>query len=348
MKKLAFILLVTAQFAVYAQKGLSEEGYKHWIKAVALMEKIKEESDYFLVVDEFGKVAETDPTYADIYYNKGVLYTKMGELGGGLPMFDSAKTYYDKYIALQPADKLLKELALLEQGKESFMKNILESISLIEAGIPSKIPCKGCITKWWKNGVYVDSFYIKQNCFSIADYKKVITPMAIAIASKLKGKIFNIPYQQSRTGDDNSPYPLSPNTAEQIIEILNCITDKHFFILTWNHYQMMIYSKSILYLKNNGKEELNLYNTDAYLFRIDNTLYSQVPYILLEQPRSIWEGFKCLFVELVLDKNNEYTVLDGSNTGLRGYNIKKHKISEYDNYEYYTFRLAFSASEINK
>ena len=93
MKKLIFISLsfIVLQTFSYAQKNLSEDGYKHWIKAVALMGNIKEATDYFLVVDEFSKVLKTDPTYADVFYNKGVLYAKMGELGGGIPMFDNAK-----------------------------------------------------------------------------------------------------------------------------------------------------------------------------------------------------------------------------------------------------------------
>jgi tetratricopeptide (TPR) repeat protein len=312
------------QSALYAQKGLSEEGYKHWIKAVALMENMKEASDYFLVIDEFGKVLETDPTYADAYYNKGVLYTKMGELGGGIPMFDSAKTYYDKYLVLRPLEKnaMLKELVSLETKRESFMRNILDNMSLIEGSAPRKISG----VNLFKNCVYVDSFYIKRNLFSVADYKNLITPMAIAVASLIKGKTFDIPYQQSYTGNDNTLYILSAITAEQIIEVLNCVSCKNFFILTGNHYEMMTYSKYVPYLKNDGKGKLTL--SDNYMARKDKTLYSDS------------EDSKA--VELFFTDKNKYKVGSGGNIL---WTLKTHAALEFGVLKNVGFRLAFPASE---
>ena len=239
MKKVIFIafLFVTLQSALYAQKGLSEEGYKHWQKAIALMGEIKQESDYFLVCDEFGKVIETDATYADTYYNLAVLHTKMGDLGGGIPMFVAAKIYYDKYLALQPSEKnaILTELAQLEVKRESFIRNLKLDMVLIEGGE----------FKEKKNTVIIEQFYAQKNRFTIADYKRIITPMAIATVYSLRGKIFNIPFQQSSTGDDNIPYVLSYNTAKQIIEILNCITGKNYFLSTHNHLDLMEKDKRI-------------------------------------------------------------------------------------------------------
>ena len=128
MKKLIFIsfLVVTLQSALYAQtQGLSEEGYKHWVKAVARMENIKQENDYFLVIDEFNKVLETDPNYADTYYNLGKIYTKIGELKNELSHFEKAKECYEKYVVLKPSEKMLiiKELALLELKVEEWNSN---------------------------------------------------------------------------------------------------------------------------------------------------------------------------------------------------------------------------------
>ena len=131
MKKLIFILLafVTLQslYAQEAAKGLSEEGYKHWTKAIVRMEKIKQDNDYLLVIEEFSKVMETDPNYPDLYFNMGKIYTKIGEIKNELSYFEKAKECYDKYLALNPSEKMLiiKELARIEVEIDDLMKPIL-------------------------------------------------------------------------------------------------------------------------------------------------------------------------------------------------------------------------------
>ena len=135
MKKSIFIsfLLVTMQFTIYAQtqeQDLSDEGYKHWIKGVVLMEEFQQKGDYILIINEFLKVIETDSTYADVYYNMGVVYTKMGELGGGIPYFDKAQKCYEKYLVLMPSEKntIFKELAQLEAGIKKTMEYIKDMV----------------------------------------------------------------------------------------------------------------------------------------------------------------------------------------------------------------------------
>ena len=130
MKRLFFIsfLLVTIPVTLCAQEqDLSDEGYKHWCKAIALMEDIKEDGDYFLIINELLKVTETDSMYADVYFSMGIIYTKTGELGGGIPHFNQAQKCYEKYITLMPSEKraAIKELARLEVKMERFiMANI--------------------------------------------------------------------------------------------------------------------------------------------------------------------------------------------------------------------------------
>jgi tetratricopeptide (TPR) repeat protein len=119
MKKLFFILFLfaTTQFALYAQtQDLSDEGYRYWCRAMALMEDIKEDSDYSLILNEFLKVIETDSTDADVYYNMGIIYVKIGELNKDISCFNNAKTCYEKSFVLDPSDKrkIIKELARLE------------------------------------------------------------------------------------------------------------------------------------------------------------------------------------------------------------------------------------------
>ena len=273
MKKLffTFYLFATVSFALFAQsEKLSEEGSQHWYKAKAFMDNIKQESDYFLILDEFRKVTVTDPAYAATYSNMGILWTSMGDLGGGIPCYDSAKVCYDKYLALRPDEKntVLKSTLTLEAKREIFMKNIgLDNMIFIESGTPRKISVGDGSITICKNAAYVDAFYIKRDLFSIADYKNLITPMAIAVASSLKGKTFNIPYQQSAAGNDNAPYILHSNTAEQIIELLNCITGKNFFILTRNHYKMMLFANYAPFL-NSGNKEIE--NKEIENFLIEN------------------------------------------------------------------------------
>jgi tetratricopeptide (TPR) repeat protein len=229
MKKLVFIsfLFVVLHSALYAQKGLSEEGYKHWIKAVALMENMKDATDYFLVLDEFSKVAVTDPTYADVYYNKGVLYAKMGELGGGIPMFDSAKTYYDKYLALRPSEKntMLKELTQLEVKRENFIKSIGLNMVLIE----------GKDVKQGKNIINIKPFYIQLKVFTVADHKRLIMPMAVTVYNHLNKSNYNWFDFSNETNNLTADFVY----LEQLIKILNYVTDRNYFVLTRNHLDLI-------------------------------------------------------------------------------------------------------------
>jgi len=232
MKKLFLIslLFVAMHSALCAQApGLSEEGYKHWQKAMALMDNIKKESDYFLVTGEFNEVLKTDSTYADAYYNLAVLNTKVGDLGGGISFYDAAKKYYDKYLTLQPSEKtaIIKELAQLEVKKESFIRNL---------GLDDMVLIQGGEVKEKKNIIKIEPFYVQDNMFTIADFKSLITPMAIAVAQIRNPKIkFKIPTRQSPTGSDDFPYTSSFNTAEQIVKVLSCITGKNYFIPKLNH-----------------------------------------------------------------------------------------------------------------
>jgi len=135
MKKLffIFILFLTVQTVVNAQsKGLSEEGYKHWIKAITRMEDIQKESDYELIIKEFKEVVKTDPDFPDVYFNMGVIYAKMGELGGGMPFFENAKASFEKYKELKPSEKaeVLKELARLEVKMEDYNINQANNLEL--------------------------------------------------------------------------------------------------------------------------------------------------------------------------------------------------------------------------
>ena len=248
MKKLILIslLTVTMQNALQAQQGLSEEGYKHWVKAITLMENIQSESDYLVVREEFIKVTETDPNYADTYYNLGSLCAKMGELGGGIPMFDAAKTYYDKYLELRPSERaeIIKEQVKLEVKRESFINNIGLKMVLI----------KGGEVKEKKNIIKIEPFYAQIDRFTIADLNRLITPMALAVATYHTKTTFNIPMQQSPTGDDNYSYFVSISTAEQIVKVLNFVTGRDYFIPAKHQFKLMKKNPSIPF-RNSYRDE---------------------------------------------------------------------------------------------
>ena len=253
MKKLILIslLTVTMQNALQAQQGLSEEGYKHWVKAITLMENIQSEKNYLLVRDEFIKVTETDPNYAETYYNLGSLCTKMGELGGGIPMFDAAKTHYDKYLELRPSERaeIIKEQAKLEVKRESFIENIGLNMVLIEGGEFKKK----------KSIITIEPFYAQTYMFTVADYKRLITPMAILVAEELSGeKTVHLSEQQSPTGNDNVPYILNFYTAVEIVEVLKIVTGRNYFIPAMNQNKLMEKNKNLRfggkYINENGKK----------------------------------------------------------------------------------------------
>ena len=234
MKKLILIsfLTVTMQCALQAQQGLSDEGYKHWIKAITLMENIQEEVDYLDVVVEFGNVLKTDSTYAEVYYNLGALYTKIGELGGGIPMFDAAKGCYDKYLELRPSDRaeIIKEQAKLEVKREIFIKKVRIDMVLIEGGE----------IKDGKNIIKVEPFYVQRYMFSFADWKRLITPMANIISKELcESYITRTDWTSPTENDDRPVWGLSFNTVVAIVKIINCITGRNYFIPTKNHFELM-------------------------------------------------------------------------------------------------------------
>ena len=242
MKKLIFIsfLFVTIQTTLYAQsKGLSEEGYKHWVRAVSMMKDAQKDIDYLKTAFEFINVLKYDSTYADVYYNLGILYTKLGDFGGGVRPYDIAKRYYNKYLELRPSEKnaLAKELIQLDLKKEKFLENIGLNMIPIEKGIYLE---KG-------KPIEVDAFYIQNHVFTVADFKRLITPIAVSMASVRTGKNFSIPIQESPTGNDNVPYISSYITAEQIVEVLNYVTGKHFFIPKQAHWER------IAFILSNGK-----------------------------------------------------------------------------------------------
>ncbi|MCL2289319.1 MAG: tetratricopeptide repeat protein [Bacteroidetes bacterium] len=119
MKKVIFISLffVVLQPALFAQQTkLSEEGYKNWIKAGERMKNIKQESDYYLVLNDLLKVLETDSQYADAFFNMGIVYSKIGEFTNDISYFMKAKECYEKHLVLDPSKKstTIKALAQVE------------------------------------------------------------------------------------------------------------------------------------------------------------------------------------------------------------------------------------------
>jgi len=253
MKKLFLIplLFIAIPFTLYAQTlGLSDEGYKHWIKGLALIEDIKEERDYVSALHEFYAVKSTDSTFADVYFNIAKILTKIGELGGGAAGFDLAKKYYDQYFALRPSEKaiIIKELALIEVKEKRFLDNIELNMVLI----------KGGTFKEGKNVIKIDPFYVQKEMFTGTEAKKVLTYMAVEATYTTDESVKNIAFE-ANPNFSGKYFLLSFDDATYLVKALNAISGKNYFLLTKHHIALMKKNKAI---KFGGKQYDRQYNVE--------------------------------------------------------------------------------------
>ncbi len=226
----ALALAAACLSQTYAQ-DLSQAGYKNWVTAVALMEEAKTATDYFEIIDLFGSVTQSDPAFADAYYNLGILMTRLAGMGGGLPAFECAERYYNRYLSLRPADRveLTKAFVQIDIRRKSFLKDFGPKMKLIEKGTYND-----------KAPVTVEGFWIQSTVFSLADYKETI-PVANEIHRRLAGSAFDIPAQESPDGKDNVPYIANYPTAENVVALMNYITGRHYFIPRFEQWHRVVY-----------------------------------------------------------------------------------------------------------
>ncbi len=99
----SIVMLIAATFLSQAQQ-LSKSGAAHLRAAETLLEMASSINDKLLVAEEYEKVTQSDPSYADVYLKLGKLYAALTpELGK--EYYDKAKQNYQTYLRLRPAEK---------------------------------------------------------------------------------------------------------------------------------------------------------------------------------------------------------------------------------------------------
>ena len=115
-------LLFATTMTFYGQNNsnLSAEGARHWKAATALLEVSSTPEELSYVISEFENVANSDPSYADTYYNLGKLYTKLGKENGDA-FFNKAKENFRKYLSLRPEERqqIEDELYIVDSIRKS-------------------------------------------------------------------------------------------------------------------------------------------------------------------------------------------------------------------------------------
>jgi formylglycine-generating enzyme required for sulfatase activity len=263
MKKLFIIsfLFVTTQFTLYAQiQDLSEEGYKHWIKAIVLLEEFRQESDYALIINEYLKVIETDPTYADVYYSMGKTYTKMGEIGGGLLCFNKAQKYYEKYLVLMPFERntILNELTQLEAEIKKNMEYVKDMV-FVKSGTFTM----GCTNEQDKD---CDNDEKPAHKVTISDFYIGKYPVTQAQWEAVMGS-YSYPKGSWNTGCDDCPADnVNWNDIQEFIRKLNAQTGQNYRLPTEAEWEYAArggdQSKSYKYSGSNNIDEVAWYSTN--------------------------------------------------------------------------------------
>lgn len=185
MKKLLLILCVLLSInKVFSQDcNLSETAQKYWARANAAMESIKVDEDYQYVVDELEKALEYAPICADIYYNLGLAYSKLGEVKG-VSFLDKSVNYFQKYLQFSPSaddkkfvqdqiygiefkkEKYLNDEALKKKQEEESRKYDFIGIWITKPTSNSEYSsCKG--KPWWY--IIID---IVDNEFRIREFRR--------------------------------------------------------------------------------------------------------------------------------------------------------------------------------
>lgn len=125
MKYNLTILLLVLSISSFSQNcKLSTENQRYWDKAAVFVGEATSERDYQLAINEFDKILKTDKTCPDVYYNLGVLHSKL-ILKNGMNEVDKAKQNFDQYLILVPADRSLikSEYSKIEARIEKYQND---------------------------------------------------------------------------------------------------------------------------------------------------------------------------------------------------------------------------------
>lgn len=130
MKYIVFILVLICAIKSYSQsKQLSEDNQKHWDKAITFIEDATNENDYQMAINEFEQILMTDDSCSDVYYNLGVLHSKL-ILKRGKKEAQKSKQYFEQYWEMVPSDSITinKEYSKIEARLKKHTQDVANGI----------------------------------------------------------------------------------------------------------------------------------------------------------------------------------------------------------------------------
>lgn len=130
MRKICILILILCSISVHSQDcKLSTEGQKHWLKASMFIEDATNDNDYQLAITELEKILVTDVNCPDVYYNLGVLHSKL-ILKKGRKKAEKSKQYLKEYLRIVPSDSetVEKEYLKIEARLEKYNQDIANGI----------------------------------------------------------------------------------------------------------------------------------------------------------------------------------------------------------------------------
>ncbi|WP_455584430.1 hypothetical protein [Bacteroides sp.] len=129
MRTIFLFVFVVWATSLYSQGcDLSENGKKHWLRASIFIEDATSENDYKQAIKELEAIFETDDC-ADVYYNLGVLYSKLISTQG-TKSAEKSKGYFETYLEYKPNEKeqIAEEYIKIDARLEKYYSDIANGI----------------------------------------------------------------------------------------------------------------------------------------------------------------------------------------------------------------------------
>ncbi|WP_299364263.1 hypothetical protein ACPYIV_16575 [Parabacteroides sp. ASD2025] len=146
MKHFLIALFACACNWAFSQNcNLSVSEKKHWTKAVTFVENATSNEDYLLAVREFEQILVSNTSCPDVYYNLGLICTKLIPLKGE-EFANKAKDYFGLYTELksEETDTIEEELTAIEALLEKYHNDLkINSLKHIEGVWEKKFSYNG-------------------------------------------------------------------------------------------------------------------------------------------------------------------------------------------------------------
>ena len=123
-----FVFIIWATFVRSQGCDLSEDGKMHWLRASIFIEDATSENDYMEAIKELEAIFETDDCI-DLYYNLGVLYSKLISTQGKKAA-NKSKEYFETYLEYKPSEKeqIAEEYIKIDARLEKYYSDIANGV----------------------------------------------------------------------------------------------------------------------------------------------------------------------------------------------------------------------------